>query len=152
MKYLGSKRRIAKYILPIILANRKPEQVFVDVMCGGCNLIDKVPQGAGRIGNDIHIPLISLLKALQDGWIPPEVVTEQEYKDAKLLKDNNPLKAYCGFQLSFGASWFTAYRRDKVGKRKYDKEAFNNVTKQVPLIKGIRLSCGNYKYLLPPPQ
>ena len=33
MKYMGSKNRIAKYILPIILKDRKPDQYFVDCFC-----------------------------------------------------------------------------------------------------------------------
>ena len=40
MKYLGSKRRIAHYILPIILNGMKEGDYFVDLFCGGCNLLD----------------------------------------------------------------------------------------------------------------
>lgn len=144
MKYQGSKRRIAKDILPIILKDRRPDQVYVEPFCGGCNLIDKVPQGIGRIASDIHTPLISLLKALQEGWLPPEVITEEDYKQARLLEDSNPLKGYLGFQLSFGASWFTAFRRDKVGKRNYATEAFNNVKKQAPSLAGITFYNNSY--------
>lgn len=45
---MGSKRRIAKDILPIILENRTPEQFYVEPFVGGANMIDKV-QGK-RIG------------------------------------------------------------------------------------------------------
>lgn len=38
---MGSKRRIAKDILPIILENRKENQFYVEPFVGGCNLIDK---------------------------------------------------------------------------------------------------------------
>lgn len=41
MNYLGGKIRIAKEILPIILADRKEGQYFVEPFCGGCNVIDK---------------------------------------------------------------------------------------------------------------
>lgn len=35
MKYMGSKSRIAKYILPIILKDRKDGQYYVEPFCGG---------------------------------------------------------------------------------------------------------------------
>ena len=44
---------------------------------------------------------------------------------------------YVGFQLSYGAKWFDTFRRDKIGKRKYDEEAYRNVIKQAPNLKGI---------------
>lgn len=50
MKYMGSKNRIAKDILPIILKERKPEQWYVEPFVGGCNIIDKVD--GNRLGSD----------------------------------------------------------------------------------------------------
>ena len=45
MKYMGSKRRIAKHILPIML--KKAEEInittWVEPFVGGANMIDKVP-------------------------------------------------------------------------------------------------------------
>lgn len=35
MKYMGSKNRIAKEILPIILRDRKPNQWYVEPFVGG---------------------------------------------------------------------------------------------------------------------
>ena len=78
MQYLGSKNKIAKHLLPIILKNRKPEQYYVEPFMGGGNMIDKVD--GLRIGNDINYYLIEMWKSLQKGWIPPDVVTEEEYK------------------------------------------------------------------------
>ena len=68
MKYMGSKSRIAKYILPIILKDRKDDQYYVEPFCGGCNMIDKV--GGNRIANDNNPYLIQMWKALIDGWQP----------------------------------------------------------------------------------
>ena len=44
MKYMGSKARIAKHILPIILKDRKPNQWYSEPFTGGANLIDKVTE------------------------------------------------------------------------------------------------------------
>ena len=43
MKYLGSKNKIAKHLLPIILKDRKPEQYYVEPFMGGGNMIDFEP-------------------------------------------------------------------------------------------------------------
>jgi len=42
MKYMGSKTRIAKHILPIILKNRKPGQWYVEPFAGGMNTIYQI--------------------------------------------------------------------------------------------------------------
>lgn len=38
MKYSGGKTRIAREILPLILADRKEGQYFAEPFCGGCNV------------------------------------------------------------------------------------------------------------------
>jgi DNA adenine methylase len=144
MKYLGSKRRIAKEILPIILKNRQRNQHYVEPFCGGCNTIDKVENP--RIANDSHTYLISFCKGLSKGWVPPKNISEKMYTAIK----NNPayfdsrLVGYVGFQLSFGAKWFGGYRRDKTGKRNYSREAYQNVIKQQPNLTGIKFYNMNY--------
>lgn len=147
MKYMGSKARHAKEILPIILNSRKNGQWYVEPFVGGANMIDKVK--GPRMGNDAFSPLVSLHKALSSGWLPPEEISEEEYKRIKNNKVNYPpeLVAYCGFQLSYGAVWFSTYRRDKIGKRNYSKEAYNNVKKQAPMLSGVDFFCGSYEEL-----
>lgn len=116
MQFMGSKRRIAREILPIMLKDREPEQYFVDLFCGGCNLLDKVE--GNRIGNDLHYYLIEMWKALQQGWIPPDLITEDEYNAFKDNKDDYPLHliGYAGF-MSFGGKWFAGYRRSVAGTK-----------------------------------
>lgn len=145
MKYMGSKNRIAKEILPIILKDRKEGQYYVEPFCGGCNMIDKV--SGNRIASDLNHYLIELLKKLQDGWIPPQQITEEQFLDMKKNPSNysDHLIGYVGFQLSFGAMWFSSYRKDNIGKRNYSLEAFNNVMKQVPNLDGINFVCKSYK-------
>ena len=151
MKYMGSKRRIAKYILPIILKNRKPNQYYVEPFVGGCNIIDRVD--GKRIGNDINKYLIALCKEMQKDKIDFPFVGENEYKAIK----NNPelfpdwVLGYVGFQLSFGAKWFGGYRRDKAGIRNYENEAQQNLKAQQKFLKGIEFYNVNYWELPIPP-
>lgn len=48
---MGNKQRIVDEILPIMLSNYKGH-TFVDVFCGSCSVIEKVPNNYKRIAND----------------------------------------------------------------------------------------------------
>lgn len=146
MKYMGSKRRIAKDILPIILNNRKDNQYYVEPFCGGCNTIDKVP--GLRIASDINPYLIALLKHLQDNEFNPPFITEEMYKDIRNNKENYPgwLVGYCAFEMSFGAKYFGGYAKNNIGTN-YNNSAKNSLLKQQPFLKGIEFYCVEYDKL-----
>ena len=147
MKYMGSKARFAKELLPIILKNRKSHQIYIEPFAGGMNMMDKV-EGL-RIANDQHEELMAMWQALiYENWDPPKAVSEDEYKAIKYNQEKYPkhLVAYVGFN-SFGGKWFAGYRRDKQGKRDYWAEHYRNITKQVPNLNGIILSCKSYTEL-----
>lgn len=148
---MGSKRRISKNILPIILKNKSDEQNYVEPFCGGCNTIDKVT--GNRIANDINYYLIELWKALvNDNWIPPNMVTEQEYNDIKNFKGNYPpeLVGFVGIVMSFGSKWFGGYSRNKRGTN-YAIEGRDNLVKQIGLLNGVEFYSGNYdEFFIPP--
>ena len=59
MKYVGSKNRLSKDILPLILKNRKPGQWYVEPFVGGANLIDKVD---GNRINNISINFLRIIR------------------------------------------------------------------------------------------
>jgi DNA adenine methylase len=148
MKYMGSKTRIAKYILPIILKDRKPGQWYVEPFAGGANMIDKVE--GNRIGADINCYVINALKLIRDNLnkIPQnnKEFIEEDY--LKIKKDkNNPLYSYVGFVLSYGGKWWGGWRRDSEGKRDYVKEAYNNAKKQSENLKACNLLCLPYEKL-----
>lgn len=88
MRYMGGKVRIAKYLVPVLQERLKDKETFVDLFCGSCNIISAIqPQQScglaikapNRIANDLHKELIALHKAVQQGWVPPSVVTEEDY-------------------------------------------------------------------------
>lgn len=144
---MGSKSRYAKYLLPIILKNRK--KWYYEPFVGGCNVIDKV-EGL-RVGVDVNYYLIQMWKALQEGWIPPQSVTNEEYIEIRDNQDSYPpnLVGYVAINLSYAGKWWGGYARDKQNKRDYGREAYNNVMKQVPLIKGILFEHGHYFNFIP---
>ena len=120
--------------------------VFRTVCRGGANVIDKI-KCEHKYGSDIHKELIAFLTALSNGYKPPFHITEEEYKYMKEHQDefDDVIKGYVGFQLSYGAKWFDTFRRDKIGKRKYDEEAYRNVMKQAPNLQGIVFNCCDFR-------
>jgi len=151
MKYVGSKKRIAKDILPILLKNRVKGCYFVDLFMGGCNIVDKVD--GNRIANDINSYLVACAEALSKGWLPPKDISEEMYNTVKcnIDKYDKALVGYMGFQLSYGAKWFDCYRKDNIGKRNYSLEAYNNVKKQAEKLKGIKFYNLDYREVPIPP-
>ena len=105
--YVGNKRRIAKPISAYLESIRAGRE-FWEPFCGGLG-ITAVMSGP-RVASDISEPLITLYKALQQGWDPPEVLTREEYAQLKKRQDPyDPLTAFAGFGCSFGGKWFGGY-------------------------------------------
>lgn len=145
MKYMGSKSRLAKHILPIILKDRG-DGFYVEPFAGGMNIIDKVD--GKRIANDVNIYLVDMWKALTDGWIPSEY-SREEYIHIRDNKNTYPnhLVGYAGFCLSYCGKWFGGYAgitNTRDGIRDYQKEAKNNILKQVKQMKGVVFSNTDY--------
>lgn len=152
MKYMGSKNRIAKHILPIMLKYKRPEQCWVEPFVGGANIIDKAP--GNRMGADSNAYLIDALIAIRDNLSElPKNNTEFTEEDYQQLRnsDNYRFKGYAGFAFSYGGKWMGGWRRDKQGKRDYVKEAYQNAVKQSLKLKGVRLIKSTYQDLHIPP-
>ena len=78
---MGGKTRIAKEILPLILADRKEGQYFVEPFCGGCNVTDKV--SGNRIANDYNEYLIAMFEGLVSWEKYPEKIERELYNDVR---------------------------------------------------------------------
>lgn len=85
MKYMGSKSRIAKYIVPILQECIDSNHVttYIEPFVGGANIIDKI-RCQERIGSDINPYLIALLKRVQEGKSLLDEVPKDTYN---LVKD-----------------------------------------------------------------
>jgi len=153
MKYMGSKARIAKHILPIILADREKGQWYVEPFVGGANMIDKVD--GNRIGSDVNHYLIEALKLIQfDPSLLPNnniYFNENDYQYAKKYgMESDGMQGYVGFALSYSGKWWGGWCRDGKNKRDYVAEAFRNAKKQSPKLKGIIFKISNYFDLVLP--
>jgi len=147
---MGSKGRYAKYILPIILKDRRQEQWYVEPFVGAFNIIDKVD--GLRLANDINPYIIALYKAVQAGWEPPDTLTKEEYQDIRFNKDKYPkhLVGFVGFGCSFGGKWFGGYAQDKE-QRNYCAASKRSVLKQAANLKDVVIENKNYWEITIPP-
>lgn len=155
MKYMGSKNRIAKYILPIILKDRKPDQWYVEPFAGGMNSMDKVT--GKRLAGDSNEYLIAMWKELLAGWTPPKI-TREEYYRVKESKDSYPafLVGWVGFCCSYCGKWFDGFAgngKTAIGTvRDYQEEAIRNIRAQMRGLDGVVMEAAGYQELRIPPE
>ena len=133
-----------------MLAERKPEQCWVEPFVGGANMIDKV--GGNRIGNDSHEFLIALLVALRDGYTPPTDISKELYYVIKSKPQDYPkeLVGFVGFLCSFGGKWWGGYAANKKGDNYADRGS-RVLTKQSKNFRAVSFRCGNYLDMEIPP-
>lgn len=150
MKYMGSKQKIANEIYKTICEleprNGRP---WVEPFAGGMNMICNVPESEGaRYANDCNKYLIAMFKALSSGWEPPLEVSKEFYLKCKNLEAEDHIVGYVGFNCSYSGKWFGGYAgktETKIGTiRDYQKEAFNNVKKQIAKMKEVYYCNASY--------
>jgi len=67
------------------------------------------------IAVEAHPGLVSLHRAVADGWVPPEHVTEAEYQEIRRGDSTTALAAFVGFGCSFGGKWWGGYAKNNRG-------------------------------------
>lgn len=161
MKYMGSKAKIARSLLSLILKDRQVGQPFVEPFVGGCNVIDKV--GGERIGCDNNKYLIAMYKYLQNNPPPIFDQSKQHYDEVRqaFRSDDNTFFedwyiGYVGFMASANGRFFdggySGVSKTKIGTtRNYIDESIRGLDKQIPNLKGIDFICCDYKELIIPP-
>jgi len=113
MKYMGSKARHAKELLPIILKEHKSDMWYVEPFVGGANMISKVDPVVApkRLGLDSNEYLIEFFKALQIGYQPPENINLEMYNHINNNKGSydKATVACVGFCFTYAAKWFGGF-------------------------------------------
>ncbi len=144
MKYLGGKSRIAKqlasYLNQYIIDNSITN--YIEPFCGAAWVTQEIACNT-RVAMDIHPDLIMMWKELQRGWVPPEVVSEQEYAELK-KQESSALRGFVGFGSSFSGKWFGGYARSKTSDRNYTKEAKNTLLKKISKLQDVHFANRSY--------
>lgn len=154
---MGSKARIAKHILPIILKDRKEGQCYVEPFVGGANMIDKVD--GWRIGADFNSSVISALELIRDNANRiPDLITEKDYQSIR-KDESHWLYGLVSFGMSFGGKFWGGYRRDKAGQkdciinmRNQTRMMKNSAIKQSKYLQGVKFVSSSVFELDIPPQ
>ena len=159
---MGSKRRIVNDILPVML-KYNTNNVFVDLFCGSCSVIQNVPLAYKRIANDKNKYLIEMFKSLVNGknyskYIDKETyshyrdIYNQERKEIIELTDEQYAEiGWYGWMGSFNGRFFSGgYSGHSVAQkngktRDYITEQINNTLSQIPYIQDIEFYSKDYQ-------
>lgn len=144
MKYMGSKARWATQILPHIL-DARDERLYVEPFLGGANTFHLV--GGPKWGNDANADVIAMFSAIAAGWNPPENVSEEDYREARLGNVPPHVRGFIGIGCSYAGKFFGGYARgnDSKGRpRNYAAESRANALRQAVGIVGARLTAVPY--------
>ena len=122
--------------------------MFVDLFCGSCNVVAEIDNKYHRIANDKHKYLITMWKAMQKGWVPPDTCSEEEYRHIKSnLDEDMALSGFIGFACSFGGKWFGGYARRKDAYRNYCIQGKRGNIKLIENMKNVQFENKDYKDL-----
>jgi len=152
MKYMGSKNRIAKHLLPIMLDECEKHGItkWVEPFVGGANMIDKVPDSFDRVGYDLNDHVIHALIDIRDNAeCLPDSISEEEYK-SYYGKPAETFLSLARFGASFGGKFENGYARGKAADgspRNYWSETKRNALKQSPQIQNVQFICDSYENL-----
>ena len=149
MRYFGGKAKIAKPLSEFLNSQLSPEQPFVDLFCGSCNVVSKIDSGRVRIANDLHYELIEMHKSIQAGVELPDKISEEEYNAFKNYSDVAWVRGFVGFGLSYSGKWWGGYARDG-SDRNYCMNAKNSLVKKHKTLSDVAFSDGSYKECVVP--
>lgn len=160
MKYMGSKSRIAKHIVPIIQGyiDKNHINTYIEPFVGGANVIDKI-NCETRIGTDKNKYLIALLNHVKNGNSLYSSVPKELYDDARNAFNTGDSSRFddwqlgnIGFLASYNGRWFDGgYAKpvyEKTGRgyrlRDYYREAADNLLEQSAKLKDIHFAHKDY--------
>lgn len=150
MNYLGGKWRLRREIAALIDAEVQRNGGLVwEPFCGSLAVTCSV-KARPLVAADACLPLITLYRAIQDGWKPPDTLTEKEYEQVRAVRDPlDPLTAFAGFGCSFGGKWFGGYARGAHG-RNYAAAAARSLKKKFETLGGVAFHHRAYDAIDPP--
>lgn len=159
MKYMGSKSRIAKDILPIITRHLTEDRWYVEPFAGGMNMMCNVHHPK-RIANDSNNYLIAMWKFLV--WRKfnfPKIIPKPNYCLYRAAFNQKGFKGdgdsyeeaiigWIGFMGSFNGRFFDGgYSGHDVNGRDYIREQIRNTLSQVDKLNGVRFRAEKYDNL-----
>jgi len=152
MQYFGGKQRISKQICEFINSTHTHTHThYAEPFCGSCNVATKV-NIPNKLLNDKNNYLISMFQELQNGWVPPDFVSEEDYKNARINMDKEPhVAGFVGFACSFAGKFFGGYARDSKGCGEsggnYALRGKNSILKKMSDLTNAKFTCEDFQNL-----
>ena len=140
MRYCGGKHRIATQLSQAILPC--VGGTLWEPFCGGLSATVLLQPS---IASDLSSPVIKLIEAVREGWLPPDFVTEEMYEFAR--EQNTPLAAFIGHSCSWGGKWWGGYARE--GNRNFALNGKNSLLKKVKLVPNVIFYNISYEQIKP---
>lgn len=161
MKYMGSKSRVSKDILPIMLveAERYNFKKWVEPFVGGGNVIKNVPKSFSRFGYDNNKHLMAMFNHIKNnGFDFTEDINKALYDDVrkcyndKTDKYSDSFIGWVGFMGSANGRFFdggySGISKTKVGTvRNYIDESIRGLKKEWDDLNGVNFECLSYENL-----
>lgn len=158
---MGSKSRIAKYIVPIIQSyiDKNETDKYYEPFVGGANVIDKI-KSSHKYGSDLNGYLIALLQHVQNYGELYDTVSKELYDRARKAYNSGNTDGFedwqignIGFLASYNGRWFdggyakSGYEKTKNGERfrDYYREASDNLLLQAYALEGIAFCKCDYR-------
>lgn len=153
MKYMGSKSRIAKHIVPIIQSfiDKSGATEYYEGFVGGANIIDKI-KCENRVGCDANKYLIALLNHVKYEGLLADEVSKEEYDKVRDFYNGKGEEKFSdwyvgnvGFLASYNGRFFDGgyakpgFEKTKNGERyrNYYQECKRNLEEQAKNLKDI---------------
>ena len=143
MRYQGSKKKLLKYLKPIIEGNINTCKYYVEPFAGGFNCFSHI-NFKNKIGNDLNKYTIALWNDIKNGSFIKRYgdfiknLTKDQYQDVYSDYKNNgnkysdSLKGYIGFACSNSSGWWKGYANfNKKKNENHILEAYNGLKKQI---------------------
>lgn len=147
MRYMGGKFHIAGPIARLIQDQRGGGAVpYLEPFVGAANVLARV-HGGRRIASDSNQALVTMLKAVQSGWLPPAELTRDQWNGLKeRMDEHDPLTAFAGLCCSFGGHWWHGYidSDPRTGQR-YAENGHNSLKALAPRLAGVDLLACDYR-------
>lgn len=144
MRYMGSKSRHVKSILPLLLENHSKDMLYIEPFVGGGNVICKVPFNCSRIGFDSNPYIIALLQAVsKKDFSELSPVSRKLYREVRETpsKFSDVFVGWVAHGCSYNGKWFGGYAgevKTKTGLvRNYQEECLRSLKQQATGLEGV---------------
>lgn len=147
MRYNGGKAIACKRFAKVINQFSYGKETYVEPFVGAAWVTQYVEHPI-RMVYDINPYLIAMWRALQEGWIPPGNITEDEYRIAKIGSVPDHLRAFIGFGCSWGGKWFGGYAGN-AGNPECARQSRDSLLRKMKKLADVRFSTQGYDELSP---